>query len=31
VTLAKRYASPEAGALVNGILGRVAREQGVGK
>jgi transcription antitermination protein NusB len=31
VTLAKRYASPEAGALVNGILGRVAREQGVGQ
>lgn len=31
VTLAKRYASPEAGALVNGILGRVAREQGVGR
>jgi N utilization substance protein B len=30
VTLAKRYASPEAGSLVNGILGRVAREQGVG-
>ena len=30
VTLAKRYASPEAGALVNGVLGRVAREQGVG-
>ena len=31
VTLAKRYASPEAGSLVNGILGRVAREQGVGR
>jgi N utilization substance protein B len=31
VTLAKRYASPEAGALVNGVLGRVAREQGVGR
>lgn len=31
VTLAKRYASPEAGALVNGILGRVARDQGVGR
>lgn len=30
VTLTKRYASPEAGALVNGVLGRVAREQGVG-
>jgi transcription antitermination protein NusB len=26
VTLAKRYASDEAGKLVNGILGRVARE-----
>ena len=26
VTLAKRYASEDAGALVNGILGRVARE-----
>lgn len=26
VTLAKRFASPEAGRLVNGILGRVARE-----
>jgi N utilization substance protein B len=26
VTFAKRYASEEAGALVNGILGRVARE-----
>ena len=26
VTLAKRYASDEAGRLVNGILGRVARE-----
>jgi transcription antitermination protein NusB len=31
VELAKRYASPEAAALVNGILGRIAREQGVGK
>ena len=31
VTLAKRYASPEAGALVNGVLGRMAREQGVGQ
>lgn len=30
VTIARRYASPEAGALVNGILGRIAREQGVG-
>ena len=27
VVLAKRYASDEAGKLVNGILGRVAREQ----
>ena len=27
VTLAKRYASEDAGRLVNGILGRVAREQ----
>ena len=27
VTLAKRYASPEAGRLVNGILGRVANEE----
>jgi transcription antitermination protein NusB len=26
VTLAKRYASPDAGRLVNGILGRIARE-----
>jgi transcription termination factor NusB len=26
VALAKRYASDEAGRLVNGILGRVARE-----
>ena len=26
VTLAKRYASEDAGRLVNGILGRVARE-----
>ena len=31
VTLAKRYASPEAGALVNGVLGRIARSQGVGR
>jgi transcription antitermination protein NusB len=29
VTLAKRYASDEAGRLVNGILGRIAREQEV--
>ena len=27
VTLAKRYASEDAGRLVNGILGRVAREE----
>jgi N utilization substance protein B len=27
VTLAKRYASPDAGRLVNGILGRIAREK----
>ncbi len=27
VSLAKRYASDEAGRLVNGILGRVAREK----
>jgi transcription antitermination protein NusB len=27
VTLAKRYATEEAGRLVNGILGRIAREQ----
>ena len=27
VGLAKRYASPEAGRLVNGILGRVAEER----
>jgi N utilization substance protein B len=31
VSLAKRYASPEAASLVNGILGRVARTQGVGR
>ena len=31
VELAKRYASPEAGVLVNGVLGRIAREQGVGR
>ena len=30
VDLAKRYASPEAGALVNGVLGRIARDEGVG-
>jgi len=27
VVLAKRYASEDAGRLVNGILGRVAREE----
>ena len=31
VTLAKRYASPEAAVLVNGILGKVARSGGVGR
>jgi N utilization substance protein B len=30
VALAKRYASPEAATLVNGILGRIARTEGVG-
>jgi transcription antitermination protein NusB len=30
VGLAKRYASPEAATLVNGILGRIARTEGVG-
>ncbi len=30
VSLAKRYASPEAASLVNGILGRIARTEGVG-
>jgi N utilization substance protein B len=29
VTLAKRYSTDEAGRLVNGILGRIAREQEV--
>jgi N utilization substance protein B len=29
VTLAKRYATPEAGRLVNGILGRIVREREV--
>jgi transcription antitermination protein NusB len=29
VTLAKRYATPEAGRLVNGILGRIVREKEV--
>ncbi|HET7571377.1 MAG TPA: transcription antitermination factor NusB [Gaiellaceae bacterium] len=28
VTLAKRYATDDAGRLVNGILGRIARERG---
>ena len=27
VTLAKRYASDEAGRLVNGILGKIVREE----
>ncbi len=31
VSLAKRYASPEAASLVNGVLGGVARRQGVGR
>ncbi len=31
VALSKRYASPEAAALVNGILGRIARTEGVGR
>jgi N utilization substance protein B len=31
VSLAKRYASPEAATLVNGILGRVARTHGMGR
>ena len=30
VALSKRYASPEAATLVNGILGRIARTEGVG-
>ena len=30
VSLSKRYASPEAATLVNGILGRIARSEGVG-
>jgi len=30
VSLAKRYASPEAATLVNGILGKIARTEGVG-
>ena len=31
VSLAKRYASPEAAVLVNGILGKIARTEGVGR
>ena len=31
VSLAKRYASPEAATLVNGVLGKIARDQGVGR
>jgi N utilization substance protein B len=31
VALARRYASPEAGAFVNGILGAAARERGTGR
>jgi N utilization substance protein B len=31
VALTKRYASPEAASLVNGILGKVARTKGVGR
>jgi N utilization substance protein B len=31
VTLAKRYASDDAGRLVNGILGRIARERTEGR
>jgi N utilization substance protein B len=30
VSLTKRYASPEAASFVNGILGRIARTEGVG-
>ena len=30
VSLAKRYASPEAATLVNGVLGRITRDQGIG-
>ena len=30
VSLAKRYASPEAATLVNGVLGKIARDQGIG-
>jgi N utilization substance protein B len=31
VSLAKRYASPEAATFVNGILGKIARTEGVGR
>lgn len=31
VALVKRYASPEAATFVNGVLGAVARERGVGR
>lgn len=31
VALARRYASPEAGAFVNGILGAAARRRGTGR
>lgn len=31
VAIAKRYASPEAASFVNGVLGRIAREEGVGR
>jgi len=31
VSLAKRYASPEADTLVNVVLGRIARDQGIGR
>jgi transcription antitermination protein NusB len=31
VELAKRYASPEAASFVNGVLGRIAREEGTGR
>ena len=31
VELAKRYATPEAATFVNGVLGRVVRDQGRGR
>ena len=31
VELARRYASPEAATFVNGVLGRIARDRGVGR